>query len=458
MNETSQQEIRDILEDQNRFFSTRQTYDLSFRRKQLKHFRKAVRQREGEIAEALRLDLNKSYQEAWLTEISIVLQEIDLHLSRLSQWSRPEKIASPWYMWPSSSRVVAEPLGVALIMAPWNYPFQLLMNPLIGAISAGCTAVIKPSPYAAHTAKVMAELIAATFEPGYIRLLQGGRQTNQILLEERFDLIFFTGSPDMGRVVMQAAAKNLTPVVLELGGKSPCIVDEQANLRIAARRIAWGKTINAGQTCIAPDYVLVHEDLKDDLTSRIAQEIVRMYGQNVQKSPYYPRIINRRAYDRLWERMKDGRVVFGGQADPDELFIHPTILENISPEAPVMQEEIFGPLLPVLPFRHISEALGFVHDREKPLAFYYFGKNKRTKEVLKATSSGGACINDTIMHIVNHRVPFGGVGSSGMGKYHGKASFDAFSNQRGVIWSPTWLDLPFRYPPFNGFSRIKKML
>jgi len=343
-------------------------------------------------------------------------------------------------------------------MAPWNYPFQLLMNPLTGAISAGCCALLKPSPYTPHVAGVMEELIRETFHPDYISIIQGDRNVNTILLEQRFDFIFYTGSPAVGKVVMKAAAEHLTPLVLELGGKSPCIVDAGANLDIAARRIAWGKTINAGQTCIAPDYLLVHQSVKDELLRKIADSIDQMFGPDIRESPWFPRIVNQKAFERLLKLMEHGTIRYGGQTDATERFISPTLIDDVQPGFPIMQEEIFGPILPVITYHHIDEAVDFINSREKPLAFYYFGKNKRAKEVLSKTTSGGSCINDTLMHITNHRLPFGGVGNSGLGKYHGHGSFLAFSNARAVVFSPVWIDIPFKYVPFKGFRWIKRML
>jgi len=333
----------------------------------------------------------------------------------------------------------------------------LLMNPLVGAISSGCCAMLKPSPYTPHVAEVMEELIHETFSQDYIAIAQGSRSVNEILLEQRFDVIFYTGSPSVGKVVMRAAAEHLTPVILELGGKSPCIVDAEANLDIAAKRIAWGKTINAGQTCIAPDYLLVHQSVKDELLRKIAASIDRMYGPDIKQSKYFPRIVNDKAFERLQKLMKHGKITYGGQVDAAERYIAPTLIDEIMPDFPIMQEEIFGPILPVMTFDHIDQAISYINSHEKPLAFYYFGKNKQAKEVLAKTTSGGGCINDTLLHIANDSLPFGGVGNSGMGKYHGHESFLAFSNSRAIISSPTWIDLPIKYAPFKGFKWVKSL-
>ncbi|WP_317617106.1 aldehyde dehydrogenase family protein [Riemerella anatipestifer] len=329
---------------------------------------------------------------------------------------------------------------------------------LVGAISSGCCALLKASPDAPHLANVVEEMLTEYFPPEYITFVKGGRETNTYLLEECFDFIFFTGSPSLGKVVMKAAAENLTPIVLELGGKSPCIVDKEANLNLAAKRIAWGKLINAGQTCIAPDYLWVHRSVKKELLEKIAYHIKEMYGTNVKSSPFYPRIVNDKSVERLSKFLNEGNIYLGGEVDSSQKYIAPTIIDNVEPHFAIMQEEIFGPLLPVMTFDHIDEPISYINQHEKPLALYYFGKNKTAKEVILKTSSGGGCINDTLMHIANHHLPFGGVGNSGMGKYHGKYSFLAFSNERAIVKTPTFLDLPFKYVPFKFFEWVKKMI
>jgi aldehyde dehydrogenase (NAD+) len=349
-------------------------------------------------------------------------------------------------------------LGTALIISPWNYPVQLLLNPLVGAISSGCTAILKPSPYVPNVSRVIEEMITETFENRYVAVVQGNRDVNAALLDERFDIIFFTGSPALGKKVMASAAKNLTPVVLELGGKSPCVVDADADIKIAARRIAWGKTLNAGQTCIAPDYLLIHESRRQEFITEFGKAIERLHGKDTRASRHFVRLVNDKAFERVSGYLKDGKVVYGGTTNAAERYIEPTLLADVQPTAPVMQEEIFGPVLPMMPFGNLDEAITFISKREKPLALYYFGNEKRGKEVIRATSAGGSCINDTIMHIANENVPFGGVGNSGMGQYHGKLSFDAFSHQRSVVTTPTWIDLPFRYMPYRMFGLVKKLL
>jgi aldehyde dehydrogenase (NAD+) len=455
---TSRSAVEKRLQDQRIFFAAHRTQKVAFRVQQLKKLLAAVHQYETKLTDALWRDLHKSAEEAYLTEISIVRTEIKQHIRHLGGWSKPVRVSTPFYLLPSSSRILHEPLGVALIIAPWNYPFQLLINALIGAISAGCCAMLKPSPYAPATAKVMEEMIAETFDPAYISVIQGNREVNKILLEQRFDLLFFTGSPQLGKQVMKAAAEHLTPVVLELGGKSPCIVDKDANIAIAAKRIAWGKSINAGQTCIAPDYLFIHHAVKDLFVEKYQQAIIGMFGTDCRQSDYYPRIVNHKAVERLKNLMQHGNIVFGGAIDEADRYIAPTLIDNIKPEDPIMQEEIFGPVLPMMTFSAIDQAIDYVHAHEKPLALYYFGNRHTATEVLRKTTSGGACVNDTLMHIANHRLPFGGVGNSGMGKYHGRNSFLAFSNQRAVVSSSTLFDMAMKYAPFGNFKRIKKML
>lgn len=458
MDATNEKTILELLEAQRIYFATGETRSISFRKTMLRRFRDAIIQNEKRITDAVYKDLRKSYQEAYLTEISLVLAEINFHIKKLNSWAKPRRVKTPVYLLPSSGILMHEPLGVSLIIAPWNYPFQLLMSPLVGAISSGCCTVLKPSPYTPEIAKVMEEMISSVFDNKYITTVQGGREVNSFLLEQRWDMIFFTGSPALGKIVMEAASKHLTPVVLELGGKSPCIVDEGADIAIAARRIAWGKTINAGQTCIAPDYILVHAPLKEKLIEALGGEIRRTFGEDPSASEWYPRMVNDQAFKRVTGYLGDGVIRFGGRSDRGDRYIEPTILDGVDPSSPVMQDEIFGPVLPVLTFTKIDEAIKFVNEREKPLAFYYFGRSGRAKEVLSRTTSGGGCINDTLMHVTNHHLPFGGVGNSGLGSYHGKQSFLAFSNARAIVKTPTWIDMPFKYVPFRFFSLVKRIM
>ena len=441
---------------QKQFFRSGATLPLCFRRQMLRKLSDAMHQYEKPLAEALWTDLHKSYEEAYLTELSIVYGEIRNHLRHLRHWAKPERKSSPLAIMPASSRIIKEPLGNTLIIAPWNYPVQLLLNPLVGAISAGCTAMLKPSPYVPNVSRVLTEMIRATFPEEYIAIVEGNREVNQMLLAERWDLIFFTGSPSLGKMVMEAAAKHLTPVVLELGGKSPCIIDKSANLEVAAKRVAWGKSLNAGQTCIAPDYLMIHEEVKDQFLKLLVKEWKHLLTKDPQKAKHFVRIVSDKALERLIGYLDNGTIYHGGKYDKATRYLSPTILTDVQENAPVMQEEIFGPIFPVMTFKDLDEVISFVNKREKPLALYYFGKDDQ--KILRHTSSGGACVNDVIMHIVNHKVPFGGVGNSGMGAYHGKDSFLTFSHRRSVIKTPTWVDMPFRYMPYKLFKLIKKMV
>ena len=454
-------QIQETLRKQKEFFDSGATLDIKFRKQQLKKLYDAVVAHEKEISDALYKDLHKSEFEAYATEIGFVLEEISTMLGKVGKWSKPRRKASPLVVFKSSSFVYPEPFGQVLIISPWNYPFQLLFAPLAGAIAAGNTVVLKPSPYSEHTSAVMTKIINETFDAKYIAIFEGHRDVNQALLEQKFDFIFFTGSPNTGKVVMQYAAKNLTPVVLELGGKSPTIVDKDANIKLAAKSIAWGKFINAGQTCIAPDYLFVHKDKKDELLKLIVHYIEKFYGKDQRKSEHYPRIINMQNVDRLYEYLKCGTIYYGGAVDRNDRFIQPTILTDVDVDCDVMKYEIFGPILPVLEFTDIDEVLRFVRSRPKPLAFYYFGNNKTTQEyVLKHSTSGGATLNDTLMHFVNPNIPFGGVGNSGMGRYHGRQSFETFSNLRSVLKRATWIDLPVKYLPPRSWKLklLKKLL
>lgn len=469
MQNTPVERIAAMVEAQRAFFRSGATLNLDFRREMLRKMLAAMDKWELPLAEALWIDLHKSYEEAYLTELSIVKGEVRNHLGHLRKWARPKFKATPIKMFPSVSRVVSEPLGNTLVVAPWNYPVQLLLNPLVGAISAGCTAILKPSPYVPHVSIVLEQMIADTFPSEYISVVQGNRMVNQALLGHRFDLIFFTGSPDLGRKVMEAAARHLTPVVLELGGKSPCIVDRDANITVAAKRIAWGKTLNAGQTCIAPDYLLIHQSVKDEFVGAFARAVRELHGKDIAESRHYVRMVNDRAFARVNGYLADGTVIYGGRVNAEERFIEPTLLDmgmHLSAVAgegrtagkPVLEEEIFGPVLPVITFDEHSEMVRYITNGEKPLALYYFGLESKGRETIRLTSSGGACINDTIMHIANENIPFGGVGNSGMGHYHGEESFRAFSHFRSVVSTATWIDLPFRYMPYNMFGLVKKII
>ena len=455
---TPAERITAIRAAQKVYFRSGATLGERFRRTMLRRLDQALGQWERRLCDALWEDLHKSPEEAVLTELSIVRGEVRNHLRHLGRWMRPERRPTPLKLQPSTSRILSEPLGTALIIAPWNYPVQLLLNPLVGAISAGCTAVLKPSPYTPHVSATLHAMIAEIYDEEYIAVVEGHREVNTLLLGERWDLIFFTGSPELGRVVMESAARHLTPVVLELGGKSPCIVDRGADIPVAARRIAWGKCLNAGQTCIAPDYLLIREELAEEFIDAFRDAVRRLLGDDPRQSRHYARLVNDRAFDRMASYLGQGTVRVGGESDRAERYIEPTLLTKVDPAAPVMREEIFGPVLPMIPFREQSEIVDFITAREKPLALYYFGPEKQGREILAHTSSGGACLNDTIMHIVSEALPFGGVGNSGMGRYHGRESFDAFSHRRAVLETPTWIDLPFRYMPYRMFRWVRHIL
>ena len=448
--------IGEIRAKQESYFRSGATLDVRTRKANLVAFEKAVLKWEKPLCEALWKDLHKSYEESYIAEVSILLGEIRTHIRNVGKWTRPQRRPTPMKLFPSRSKIISEPLGTALIISPWNYPVQLLLTPLVGVISSGCTAVLKPSPYVPEVSDVIEKMIRDTFPEEYVAVVQGDRNVNTALLEQRWDMIFFTGSPSFGRAVMAAAAKNLTPVVLELGGKSPCIIDKDADIEVAAKRVAWGKSLNAGQTCIAPDYLMLHKNIKDKFLSELEKAFGELLGDDPQKSEHFVRIVNDAAFERLKGYLADGEVVFGGKIDKDERYFSPTVLDHVSPDSPVMQEEIFGPIFPVQTFSSLDEVIRFVSMREKPLALYYFGG--QGDKVLKHTTSGGSCINDVIMHIANENVPFGGVGMSGMGSYHHKRTFDVFTHYRSVISTPTWIDLPFRYMPYMWFNAVKRLL
>ncbi len=458
MENTSIGKISEIIEEQRKYFRSNATLDLGFRKEMLHRLDRAIVKWEPELYRALQVDLHKSREEAYLTEISIVRGELRKHLNNLKKWAKPEYRWGSLAIWPSKSQVVCEPLGNALIVSPWNYPVHLLLNPLVGAISSGCTAVLKPSPYVPEVSKVLESLIEDTFEERYVAMVQGNREVNTELFSHRFDFIFLTGSPQLGRIAMEAASRFLTPLVLELGGKSPCIVDETANVELAAKRIAWGKTMNSGQTCIAPDYLFVHEKVKSQFVEAFQRNLHLLHGKDIEQSGHYCRMVNDKAFARVSSYLKEGKILCGGRVDAASRYIEPTLLEVTDVNQPVMQEEIFGPVFPVMTYTDIQEAIDFARGREKPLALYYFGNRKDGWNVIRQVSSGGACINDTLMHIANDNIPFGGVGNAGMGRYHGKDTFLAFSHVRSVVTSCKWLDMPFRYMPYKWFNVIKHLL
>ncbi|MGL6202489.1 MAG: aldehyde dehydrogenase [Lachnospiraceae bacterium] len=452
-------EYKQLVWQQRAFFKTGRTKSVAFRKEMLARMYRWICQHENLILSALHRDLNKSPFEAYATEVGIVKEEIKYALKHFDQWIKPEYVSSPLTQFPSKSFIYPEPYGVVLIMSPWNYPFQLTAAPLLGAICAGNCVIVKPSAYSPNTAKVITAMIDDLFPQKYVAVIQGGRTENQALLNEHFDYIFFTGSVNVGKYVMEKAAAHLTPVSLELGGKSPCIVDETADLKLAARRIIWGKLLNAGQTCVAPDYILVHSRVKDKLIKYMTKMIHKMYGSAPCYNPEYPVIVNEKHFERLCGLMKSEHIVTGGKVRRDSRQIEPTILDRITWESPVMQEEIFGPILPVMSFYDIREVIEVVNARPKPLALYYFTNSKaREAQVLRSISFGGGCINDTVVHVGSSRLPFGGVGSSGMGAYHGKASFDTFTHKKSMIKKSRYIDIPIRYAPFGSKLNLLKRI
>lgn len=439
--------IHELVELQRRTFSAVNPRPIEERLDQLDQLRSAIGQWEDRICIALQMDLGKSHEEAYMTEIGMVLSEISFLLRHLSRWARPRRVRTPLAQFPSRSYVMKEPYGVVLIMAPWNYPFQLIMTPLAAAIAAGNHCIVKPSAYAPATSQVIAELISACFPSEQAAVVQGGRAENQELLEERFDYIFFTGGVNVGKLVLEKAARYVTPVTLELGGKSPCIVEESANLSVAARRIAFGKAINSGQTCVAPDYLLVQERIKDRLLASIRACWDSFYGDPLS-SPQWPKMVNEKHYRRVMGLLGSGQIYCGGMGDGQR--IAPTLLTDVRWDSPVMQEEIFGPILPVITFKTIDEVIPLINSREKPLALYLFTRRASVQEkVLRQVPFGGGCVNDTIIHLASSRLPFGGVGQSGMGHYHGKYSFDTFTHEKSIVVKGNWLDIPMRYPPYS---------
>ncbi|HDB6971309.1 TPA: aldehyde dehydrogenase, partial [Staphylococcus aureus] len=408
---------------------------------------------------ALYTDLGKNKVEAYATEIGITLKSIKNARKELKNWTKTKNVDTPLYLFPTKSYIKKEPYGTVLIIAPFNYPFQLVFEPLIGAIAAGNTAIIKPSELTPNVARVIKRLINETFDANYIEVIEGGIEETQTLIHLPFDYVFFTGSENVGKIVYQAASENLVPVTLEMGGKSPVIVDETANIKVASERICFGKFTNAGQTCVAPDYILVHESVKDDLITALSKTLREFYGQNIQQSPDYGRIVNLKHYHRLTSLLNSEQmnIVFGGHSDEDERYIEPTLLDHVTSDSAIMQEEIFGPILPILTYQSLDEAIAFIHQRPKPLSLYLFSEDENaTQRVINELSFGGGAINDTLMHLANPKLPFGGVGASGMGRYHGKYSFDTFTHEKSYIFKSTRLESGVHLPPYKGkFKYIK---
>ncbi len=449
-------EVHPIVQRQKDFFKTGITKDVNFRITGLKRLREELVKREKDIAKAMYDDFRKPEFETVMTETGIVLSELNLAIRKVKCWAKSRYVRPVMVNFPSTNRIYKEPYGTVLIIAPWNYPFQLVFSPLVGAIAAGNTVVIKPSEHSAHTSRIVSEIIAAVFDPGHVTVIEGDAGISTRLLQERWDYIFFTGSIAVGKIVAKAAAEHLTPSTLELGGKSPCIVDETADIQLAAKRITWGKFINCGQTCIAPDYVLIHESVKDKFVEYCKKEISIIYGENPQLSPDYTRIINQRNFELLRKNIAGEKILIGGITDINELYFSPTLLDNPGLDSPIMQHEIFGPVLPVISYKTEDEINAIIGSYGKPLSAYFFSNHKKfISRILANHSFGGGVVNDTLVHFANHRLPFGGVGSSGYGSYHGKYSFNAFTFEKGITTRYNWLDIPVRYAPYR--DKIKTL-
>lgn len=451
--------VEQTFEQNRQYFKTQATKDVKFRKQQLKNLSKSIKNYETELLEAFNADLGKNKVEAFATEIGFVLKNIKLARKELKNWTKRKQVNTPLFMFPAKSYIMKEPYGTVLIIGPFNYPLQLVIEPLIGAIAAGNTAIIKPSEFTPHVTKVLRKIIEAVFNPEYVAVIEGEAETTKQLTALPFDYIFFTGSENVGRSVYQAASNNLTPVTLELGGKSPVIVDESANIKVTSERICFGKFTNAGQTCIAPDYLLVKKSIKDDLISALKATISEFYGKDVQRSEDFGRIVNERHFSRLTKLLTEQQqnIIFGGTTNKDTLYVAPTIIDNVDLDSEIMQEEIFGPLLPIVTYEDFDEALALIQSKPKPLSLYLFSEDENaTERVLNELSFGGGAINDTLMHIANPNLPFGGVGNSGIGQYHGKYSFDTFSHDKSYIFKTTRLESSVIFPPYKGkFKYIK---
>jgi len=440
---------KELIQRQRKFFDSGKTRSVSFRIEQLKKLKNAIIKHEKNLLRALKADLNKSEMEAHATEIGITVAEIEHNIKHIKNWVAPQKVSTPLFFLPGKSRIHYEPFGVALIISPWNYPFKNLFGPALGAVTAGNCTILKPSELSPHTSAVINEMISEAFDPDFMAVVEGGVPETTELLKEKFDYVFFTGGTEIGRIVYQAAAKHLTPVTLELGGKSPTIVDKNINIDVTAKRIAWGKFTNAGQTCVAPDYILVHKQVKQKLLDRLTEIIHEFYGSDPSASPDFGRIITDRHFNRI-KNLIEGDVVTGGEVDESQRYIAPTIIDNVALDAKVMQEEIFGPILPIIEYEKLDDAISIINNGTKPLALYIFSNSSRVrKKILNETSSGGVCINETMMHLGNPNLPFGGIGNSGMGAYNGRSGFDTFSHKRSVMTRSFMFDIKQKYAPFT---------
>ncbi len=453
-------DIPKLVSAQKHFFASQQTKDISFRKNALRKLQSELFKREADIVQALYNDFKKSEYEAIMTETSIVYSELKMAIKNIEKWNKPKKVLPSILNFPSSAKIYSEPYGTVLIIAPWNYPFQLAISPLIGAIAAGNTIVLKPSELTPHTSTIVREIIEAVFDEHHVAVIEGGVPVAQELLTLRWDYIFFTGSVNVGRIVAKAAAEFITPVTLELGGKSPCVVDDSASIKLAAKRIAWGKFINGGQTCIAPDYILIHKSQKDAFVEAIKEEITLAYGDDPEQSSDFPRIVNTRNFERLAIMLENENILIGGKTNKDDCYIAPTLIDEPSLDSEVMKGEIFGPILPIISYETEEDIATIIGKYDKPLAFYIFSnKNRFAKKLIQQYSFGGGTINDTTVHFANHRLPFGGVGESGIGGYHGKQTFDTFSHKKGIVSRGTWLDVPTRYAPYKGkLNQLKNLM
>lgn len=448
------------IELQKLYFNSQETKNVDFRIKQLDILKKAIIEYEKDILNALRSDLNKSEFETYETEIGVIISEISYARKMLKRWNKCKKVKRSLISFGSKTYIYNQPYGVCLVIAPWNYPFQLSMSPLIGSIIAGNCTIIKPSEFAPSTSSVIAKMIEKYFDKKYISVIEGDLEVNKYILSREFDYIFFTGSPSVGKLVMKSASENLIPCTLELGGKSPCIVDSTSDINLSAKKIIWGKLLNAGQTCIAPDYIIVHKSVKSELIKTMADYIQKFYSKNPIESDDYTSIVNKKHFERIVRLINYDKVVFGGGYSEEKLKIEPTIMDNVNIGDLVMKEEIFGPLIPIIEYEKEEEIFDIVQKNKNPLALYLFTTNKKfEKRIINSISFGGGCINDTIMHITNPEAPFGGVGSSGMGSYHGKKSFETFSHQKTVLKSSKLMDMKLKYPPYSkrGLELLKKI-
>ena len=451
-------DFSNYIENQENYFRNGNTLPIGKRKKLLKNLKEEILTNEDKIFKALNNDLKKCNYETYLSEIGILITEIDLFLKNIEKWAKPKRVKSSLLSFPSSDYIYSEPYGKVLVISPWNYPFQLAILPVLSAVAAGNTVVLKPSEHAPHTSKLVKEILESVFEKSHVLVIEGAAETASKLLEYRWDYIFFTGSVRIGKIVAAAAAKHLTPTTLELGGKNPCIIDDTIDLRLASRRIVWGKFINAGQTCIAPDFLIVKRNIKDKLITHLSEEIEKAYGKNPKQSEDYPRIVNKTNLSRLSNMIKDTKILFGGEYDIETRYFSPTIIDEPRIDSPIMDEEIFGPILPIISYDKENQIEELISKYEKPLALYVFSSNKKFSEkIIRKYSFGGGAINDTIIQVGNPNLPFGGVGHSGIGKYHGKTSFDQLSHKKAIVKKGNWLDIKIRYAPYKGkLGYVKK--